>query len=102
MEQFANSRFWKTIAVVVVVLLALDVSLRWTGGGVGQGGQGWPALTMAKRSGGIVFSPTSGIVTTNAAGTIVYKWGLIEGSPAGMTVIKFDLNKQSIDRFDLK
>jgi len=98
MEQFAQSRFWRVVAICFVVLLALDVGLRLFSSG------GFPDFMPPAhaRGGGIVHSTDAGIVTTNQDGTIVYRWGQIEGTTGGMTVVKFDLNSLSIDRLDLK
>jgi hypothetical protein len=98
MEQIANSRFWRTIAVVVVVLLSLDVGHRLLASGTLPD----PMPAALARSGGIVASDTVGVVTTNQDGTVVYRWGKIEGTPGGLSVVKFDLKTLSIDRLDLK
>ncbi len=99
MEHFTKSRFWRTLGVALVLLLALDVGAHLFSAGTGLPEMMPHALA---RSGGIVHITDLGIVTTNQDGTIVYRWGRIEGSPAGMTVVKFDLNSLSIDRLDLK
>ena len=99
MEQFTKSRFWRTVAVALVLLLALDVGAHLFPAGTGMPEMMPRALA---QGGGIVHITDLGIVTTNQDGNVVYRWGRIEGSPAGMTVVKFDLNSLSIDRLDLK
>lgn len=100
-----SSRFWRGIAIALVALLACDVGLRLLDR-VAPGGLPDPmpaALAKgAPNGGGIIHSPTDGIVTTNETGTRVYRWGRIEGSPGGMSVIVFDVVEKTIDRVDLK
>lgn len=99
MTNFANSRFWRVAAVLALVLLALDVAVRY----LDRPAESMPALLRsAHAQGGVVFSPNDGIVTTNQSGTIIYRWGRVEGTSGGMTVVKFDVEKKSIDRIDLK
>ena len=98
MEPFARSRFWRTLAVLLVVLLGLDVGHRLFSS---DSIPNFMPSAMA-RSGGIVSSDIEGIVTTNQDGTIVYRWGKIEGTPGGLSVVKFDLSSLSIDRLELK
>lgn len=98
MEHMARSRFWKTIAVVIVALLSVDVGHRL----VSSGALPDPMAAALARGGGIVSTATEGIVTTNQDGTVVYRWGKIEGTPGGLSVVKFDLKTLSIDRLDLK
>jgi hypothetical protein len=98
MEQFAESRFWKTIAVLIVLLLAVDVGHRLFSSNALP-----DFMPVAQaRHGGIVNTPTSGIVTTNEDGSILYRWGNIEGTPGGLLVVKYDIKSLSIDRLDLK
>ena len=95
-----KSRFWRGAAVAIIVILACDVGLRlldrFAPGGLPD------LMPSAYAGGGIINAPLEGIVTTNEAGTIVYKWGRVEGRPGGMSVIKFDVKEQTIERIDLK
>ena len=99
METFANSRFWRVIAVALVVLLAVDVGLR-----LFERDALPPVFPVARAAadGGIVWSATEGFVTTNQDGTIVHRWGRLDSTAAGAFVTRFDVNKLEIDRLDLK
>lgn len=97
MADFANSRFWRFIAVALVVLLALDVGHRLLSSSALP-----DLMPAALAAGGIVNTVDDGIVTTNQDGTIVYRWGKVQGTPGGLTVQRFDASKLTIDRLDLK
>lgn len=97
MVDFANSRFWRFIAVALVVLLALDVGHRLLSSGAIP-----DPMPSAFGTGGIVNTLEDGIVTTNQEGTIVYRWGKIQGTPGGLNVQRFDAANLTIDRLDLK
>ncbi len=101
----ASSRFWRGIAIAIVALLACDVGLRILDRIAPDGLPDPMAAAFANAApngGGIINTATDGIVTTNDAGTRIYRWGRIDGSPGGMSVIVFDVVEKTIERVDLK
>ena len=42
------------------------------------------------------------VYLANEDGSVVYRWGNIEGTPGGLSVVKYDIKSLSIDRLDLK